>query len=360
MGQQSTQAIAVVIGLLSGAVLGATIVWLAFRRFGERARKEAKVESQTELALLNERLASAAEDLGKHRAGLAESESQAADLRNQLDVMRGERADLDERAARVPALEAQLSDSLSQLNSRQEENTRIAAQLAERTHDLEALQGAVAAQETERKGPLESLEALRARLEEETNRTATLAEQSARLPELETALNAAAAERKRLSDQLANLHHQLRTAESALAGQKQRAERLELEVAELNPKRDHLAPASVKTDSQVSTTDETSTTSGGAEQRPQVTTENETEPFVSGEEVEVGHPEGPRTDSGEPGETISLGSKPAQTESTVEPTGEATVTPSPPEPLRRGRGGTAIHVDPLCPRRQATGTNEVY
>lgn len=240
MGQQPLQVIPIAISLAFGALLGGIIAWLVLRRLSERVRSEAKGESQTEIALLNERISSVTQELGQHRARLSESEAKAADLRSQLDAMRDDRARLDERAARVPSLEAQLSDSLSQLNSRQDENTRIATQLAERTHALEALQGRVTSLESERKGHLESLEALRVRLQEETNRSATLAEQSARMPELEKALNATAAEKQQFNQQLADLRQQLGGSESALAGQKQRAERLEAEQAELTSKRDQL------------------------------------------------------------------------------------------------------------------------
>lgn len=68
MGQLPLQTIPVVISLLFGALLGAAVMWLVLRRPSERTRNEAKGESQTEIALLNERLASVTEDLGQHCA----------------------------------------------------------------------------------------------------------------------------------------------------------------------------------------------------------------------------------------------------------------------------------------------------
>jgi chromosome segregation ATPase len=132
MGQQTVQAIVGVISLFFGALLGAAATWIILRKLSKRARSEAKSESQTEIALLNERLASVTEDLGQHRDRLSDTEAKAAELRSQLDAMRDDRAHLEERASRVPTLEAQLSENVSQLNSRQEENTRIATQFAER------------------------------------------------------------------------------------------------------------------------------------------------------------------------------------------------------------------------------------
>ena len=105
------------------------------------------------------------------------------------------------------------------MSARQEENTRIATQLAERTHAVGSLEERLAALEGEHKTSLEALETLRSRLQEETNRSATLAEQSARLPEMEKALSAATAEKQQLNHQVADLRQQLGSAESTLAGQ---------------------------------------------------------------------------------------------------------------------------------------------
>jgi len=240
MGQQPTQLISLAISVLFGALLGAAVVWLLLRKLAEMARSQAKSESQTEIARLNERVFSVTEDLSQHRTRQTESETKATELRGQLDVMRDERTRLQERATRVPTLEAQLAEYVSQLNSRQEENTRIATQLAERTLALESLEGRLTALEAEHKADLDALETLRSRLQEETNRSATLAEQSARLPEVEKALNAATAEKQQLNQQVADLRQQLGSSESTLAGQQGQITSLESESSQLATKCDQL------------------------------------------------------------------------------------------------------------------------
>jgi DNA recombination protein RmuC len=240
MGQQSSQLIPLAICVLLGAVLGGVFVWLILRRLSQLARSEAKSESQAEIVRLTERASSITEDLGQHRTRLNESEVNATELRNQLDAMRDERTRLQERATRMPTLEAQLAEYAAQLSSRQEENTRVATQLAERTHALESLEGRLAALEAEHKTSLEALEILRSRLQEETNRSATLAEQSARLPAMEKALVAATEEKQQLNQQVADLRQHLGSAESTLAGQQRQIARLESESSELAAKCEQL------------------------------------------------------------------------------------------------------------------------
>jgi DNA recombination protein RmuC len=240
MGQQPPQLIPLAISVLLGALLGAAVVWLLLRKLAEMARSQAKSESQTEIVRLNERVSSVTEDLSQHRTRLSESETKATDLRNHLDAMRDERTRLEERASRVPTLEAQLAEYVSQLNLRQEENTRIATQLAERTHALESLEGRLTASEAQHKADLEALETLRSLLQEETNRSATLAEQSARLPEVGKALNAATAEKQQLNQQVADLRQELGRSESTLAAQQGQITRMESESSELATKCDQL------------------------------------------------------------------------------------------------------------------------
>jgi len=240
MGQQPSQLIPLAVIALFGAVLGAAVAWLILRRLSEIARSQAKSESQTEIVRLNERVSSITEDLNQHRARLNESDVKAAELRNQFDAMRDERTRLQERATRVPILEAQVTEYAAQLSSRQEENTRVSTQLAERTQALESLKGRLAVLESGRKADFDALETLRSRLQEETNRSATLAEQCARLPEMEKALSASTAEKQQLDQKVADLREQLGSADSTLAGQQRQITRLESESTELAAKGEQL------------------------------------------------------------------------------------------------------------------------
>ncbi len=240
MGQQLSHLIPLAIIALFGPLLGAVVMWLILRKLADMARSQARSENQAEIARLNERVSSITEDLNQHRTRLNESEVKATELRSQLDVMRDERTRLQERAARVPTLEAQTAELAAELSARQEDNTRIATQLAERTRALESVEERLAGLEAEHKTSLEAMEALRSRLQEETNRSATLTEQSARLPELEKIVTAATGEKQQLNQQVADLRQQLGGAESALAGRQNQIARLEGESSELAAKYEQL------------------------------------------------------------------------------------------------------------------------
>ncbi len=144
--------LAVCIGMVAGAV----VLWLVLRRLSEAAVNQAKSESM------------------------------------------GEIARLEERASRVPTLEAQLTTAREELAARQKE------------------------------------------LQEKASQVASLTEQTSRLPDLERQLNAGRAESQKLTEELANLREKAGGLESALAAQKGEAERLRAERAALQTSRDDL------------------------------------------------------------------------------------------------------------------------
>jgi len=93
-----------VIGLAVGLALAGLFLK---KRLGD-AVQIARSEGQVELALLNERLATATEDVKRLRDDLAESEQLGEGLRRQFEAARNECAQLAERASRVPVLELDL------------------------------------------------------------------------------------------------------------------------------------------------------------------------------------------------------------------------------------------------------------
>ena len=77
----------------------------------------AKSESQVEIAKLNARLIASQEDAKRLATQLADLQKQAMLWRDQLDVAGDERAQLAERADRVPTLEADLAKVIQEKNT---------------------------------------------------------------------------------------------------------------------------------------------------------------------------------------------------------------------------------------------------
>ena len=97
------------VSLSIGLLVGAGVVWLILRSRISANELRAKSESQVEIATLNARLIASQEDAKRLDAQLAGLQKQAMLWRDQLDVAGDERAQLAERADRVPTLEADLA-----------------------------------------------------------------------------------------------------------------------------------------------------------------------------------------------------------------------------------------------------------
>lgn len=91
-----------------GLAVGLTVAGFFLRKRISDAVSVARSEGQVELALLNERLTAATEDIQQLRIELGVSEQQGENLRLQLEASRTEGAQLAERAKRVPLLELEL------------------------------------------------------------------------------------------------------------------------------------------------------------------------------------------------------------------------------------------------------------
>jgi DNA recombination protein RmuC len=98
-----------IITFVAGLAVGLIVVGLFLKRRIDDAAHIARNEGQVELALLNERLTAATEEVKRLRNDLAESEVQGEGLRQQLALSRNEGAQLAERASRVPVLEQELN-----------------------------------------------------------------------------------------------------------------------------------------------------------------------------------------------------------------------------------------------------------
>ena len=92
------------VSLSIGLLVGAGVVWLTLRARISATELRAKSESQVEIARLHERLIASQEDAKRFATQLADLQNQAMLWRDQLDVAGDERAQLAERADRVPIL----------------------------------------------------------------------------------------------------------------------------------------------------------------------------------------------------------------------------------------------------------------
>jgi DNA recombination protein RmuC len=91
-----------------GLAAGLTIAGLFLKKRLSDAVNIARNEGQVELALLNERLTTATEEVKRLRSDLLDAERQGEGLRQQLETAHNECAQLTERASRVPVLEQEL------------------------------------------------------------------------------------------------------------------------------------------------------------------------------------------------------------------------------------------------------------
>lgn len=128
---------------LGGVALGLLVGWLWMRSAVVAARVGARAELEGQLSAAGER----ARGLELERAQLQKAHEdvrrQAQEWRDQLDAARDDRAQLAERATRVPQLEEQVRAGLAQLAAAQAELTRLSslrAGLEEKTQRIAPLE----------------------------------------------------------------------------------------------------------------------------------------------------------------------------------------------------------------------------
>jgi DNA recombination protein RmuC len=198
----STIVVAVAAGVFTGLLGGALVTWLATRRYIEAAGRQARAESQTSNAVLEERVASSTKETQEVILRLAASENKREEFQAQIDSLREERAHLEERANRVSGLELQVGQL-----------TADAKKYAEKTAGLEP--------------------------------------QASRLLEVEKRLNAKSEENDQLRLQIANLREKLGSSESTITANGVQIAGLVGELASVSEKRDLLLAAQEELSSQI-------------------------------------------------------------------------------------------------------------
>lgn len=124
----------IIMACLAGMAAGAAVAWLWWR--GQWARRESAW--QTSLAQQEERQRTAQERLSEQQATLVQAEARQSAWLAQLDALRSERAQLLERAARLPELEAALQHSRGQQEAAQQLVAELRAQCAQAETRLQA------------------------------------------------------------------------------------------------------------------------------------------------------------------------------------------------------------------------------
>lgn len=112
-----------------GLAVGLTVAGLFLKKRISDAFNIARNEGQVELALSNERLTTATEDVKRLRYELGESEQQGENLRQQLAASGNECAQLTERASRVPVLELDLKTATTTIEDQNQQISTLRQKL---------------------------------------------------------------------------------------------------------------------------------------------------------------------------------------------------------------------------------------
>jgi DNA recombination protein RmuC len=195
------------LGVLTGMVLGGVTVWLLLKGKAARAAAETRAELQPQAATLTERVAARDQHISELQAALAAEENQKTQIAFQLQQESNALASAEQKNSRIPELEEQVKAREKQLQAAQEQ-----AQA-----DLQGLRQQMAGIAEERASAVAGLEAERkARSELEQNHKAVVAERAS----LQTELRG----RERQNGDLAT---QVRFLEERLATERQQVESLQ-------------------------------------------------------------------------------------------------------------------------------------
>jgi len=184
---------------------GIFLTWIVMKARVTAASSLGKAEGQVELALANERVRSLEKEQEQANTNYAELKMQSATWREALDLARDERAQLNERASRVPTLEAEVLSLQEQLKISGQNFLTLSTTDAEKGQSLKSITEQLTAlqdEHAELEGRLTSTTSL---LRESSERRATLEAEVTRLPILESKLAEAAHALAAIQQQAAEL-----------------------------------------------------------------------------------------------------------------------------------------------------------
>lgn len=176
-----------------GGALGSLVMWLWMRSAIVAARVAGQAELQGQHSAALERVRGLEQERALLQRTYEELKQQAQIWRDQLDAARDDRAQLAERASRVPQVEAAAREAQEQRAAAQGEVTRLAVQVTERSEKLVAAEQRLAEADAAA-GRLEAeVRALARELQEAKELRAGLEEKASRIPGLELQLRDARA-----------------------------------------------------------------------------------------------------------------------------------------------------------------------
>ena len=168
-----------------GLVIGSAIAWFLHREKMSAAKEQVRAELATELATANERTRALEVARAELILALESLKSESAACRNALDAARDERAQLTERASRVPSLETQIAGILVQQQSAQNEILRLATVEAEKAQSLQSTTARLAEVEQVLTDTHAQFVLASTLLQQSNERRATLEAEAVRIPILE-------------------------------------------------------------------------------------------------------------------------------------------------------------------------------
>lgn len=193
--------IAIVIGL----VIGGGAVWLLARGKIAASADQARSDAAVQLATVTERARALEIERDQMSASYEALKAQAEAWREALDSTRDERAQLNERAARVPALEEQVKSLSDQLHLNQQEILRLATSEAEKSQSLESSASRLKQVEQALAIAEQKLAETTTRLQASNERRSVLETEASRIPLLEKRIEEAELENKQALQQAADL-----------------------------------------------------------------------------------------------------------------------------------------------------------
>ncbi|MGV3573398.1 MAG: DNA recombination protein RmuC [Ramlibacter sp.] len=183
-----------IVAALGGLLLGALLCWAWMRNAAAAARVALGAQMQGEQAAAQERIRGLEQERELLRAAHETLKLEATGWRDDLDLARDERAQLAERASRVPQLEHQAREAQEQRTALQAEVTRLAVQVTERTQKLEAAAERLRECEAAAEAVASEVRSLRSELQASREVRAGLEEKALRIAPLEAQLREAVAD----------------------------------------------------------------------------------------------------------------------------------------------------------------------
>ena len=217
--------LSIVLALVVILVLGfMTGYWLARRMTSGQTEvivEKARAESTTEVATARERVRGLEADSQKLSVELQRLKIQSEEWRTALDAARDDRAQLTERAARVPVIEDQLDRVTAQNQGAQQDILRLSKSEADKARELASLTGRNAELANDLSTTTTRAQRLADSLSESQSRCAALDTDKLRIPQLEHRFTISEADNARLQSSLAALREDVGRVQAELQAEKE-------------------------------------------------------------------------------------------------------------------------------------------